>query len=105
MKIVAVNDKSIRFDNGKSITYDHDQDCCEFNYADFNQLDSIAKAYDFHEPLVFEKVDGYGFRFGNNGAMFFVPCYSEQNGYYSSDLDIYYDNKLVLAIECEWVDC
>jgi hypothetical protein len=28
--------------------------------------------------------------------MVFVPCYSEQNGYYSCDVDIYYNGDLVL---------
>ena len=42
-----------------------------------------------------------GFRFGDNQAMFFVPCYSEQNGYYSSDVDIYYNGNAVLNVEAE----
>jgi len=33
--------------------------------------------------------------------MFFVPCYSEQNGYYSSDVDIFFDNNCVLNLECK----
>ena len=33
---------------------------------------------------------------------FFVPCYTEQNGYYSGDVDIYYNGKPVLNTECEW---
>lgn len=33
-------------------------------------------------------------------VMVFVPCYSEQNGYYSSDVDIYYNDKKVLNVDC-----
>lgn len=33
------------------------------------------------EPIYFEEVLHAGFRFGNHGKMYFVPCYSEQNGY------------------------
>jgi len=33
--------------------------------------------------------------------MFFVPCYSEQSGYYSFDVEIYYNGKQVLNLECE----
>ena len=35
MRILNVTDCSIKFDNGKEINFDHDQDCCDFNYADF----------------------------------------------------------------------
>ena len=101
MRILNVTEYSIEFDNGKEITFEHYPDCCEINYADFEQLDSLARDVDFSEPLVFESCD-YGFRFGNPPInMFFVPCYSIQNGYYSSLLDILYDDKRVIyCIEC-----
>lgn len=103
MKIAEVTAEHIKFNNGFTITYDHVQDCCENNYADFEQLDDIAKSYNFDEDLVFEAVPNSGFRFGNKSAMFFVPCYSEQNGYYSSEISIYYNRvrNLVLSFEAE----
>ena len=101
MKILNITDEAIIFDNGKMITYDHDQDCCEHNYADFKQLDFIAREYKFIEPIIFEAVQDSGFRFGDSCSMFFVPCYSEQNGYYSSAIDIYYDRKQVLHFDCD----
>lgn len=91
-KIVVAEENLLQFDNGVQITADHDQDCCEWNYADFAQLDSLARAYNFNtSKLRFEKTDdGSGFRFGDCAErMFFVPCYSEQNGYYSNDLQVY----------------
>lgn len=105
MKILKITECSIEFDNGKEITFEHDQECCEINYADFEQLDSLARDVDFSEPLVFEECD-YGFRFGNPPInMFFVPCYSMQNGYYSSLLDIWYGGKEVInGLECPVVD-
>ena len=101
MRILKITEDAIEFDNGKEITFYHCQDCCEINYADFEQLDSLARDVDFSEPLVFESCD-YGFRFGNPPInMFFVPCYSIQNGYYSSLLDICYDDKRVIhCIDC-----
>ena len=55
-----------------------------------------CKEGDFSEPLVFESCD-YGFRFGNPPInMFFVTCYSIQNGYYPNELDILYDGKEVI---------
>lgn len=96
MKIKQITEEKIIFDNGNFITYDHEPDCCEWNYADFEQLkDTVSMDIEFDEKLLFEAIDGYGFKFGNLGNMFFVPCYSYQNGYYSTDIQIYYgyDNK------------
>lgn len=92
-----ITDEEIHFTNKKRITYKHIQDCCEHNYADFKQVEDIALEYEFTEPLQFEIVEDYGFRFGNEGKMVSVPCYSEQNGYYDGTVDIYYDEKCVLS--------
>ena len=105
IKIVKVDDDCIEFDNGSKITYDHEPDCCEENYADFCQLEELARKTAFTLPLSFESVENGGFRFGNPGKMFFVPCYSAQNGYYSDDIDIYFNNRKVLNFACEFVDC
>ena len=84
------------FDNGSVLEYNYLQDCCENNYADFKQVDDIALEQTFTLPLDFEET-GYGFTFGNKpNKMFFIPCYSEQNGYYSPAVDIYFDDKKVL---------
>ena len=102
MKIKTINEDVIIFDNGNIITFGHEQDCCEENYADFQQIDDIARNWKFDENLDFEAVEGFGFRFGNlPNKMVFVPCYSDQNGYYSSDIDIYYNGELKLHFEAE----
>ena len=103
MKITTVTDEAICFDNNTAITFHHFEDCYEWNYADFLQLDDIARDYDFEENLRFEAVEGSGFRFGDSKQMFFIPCYSEQNGYYSSDLEIYYNGQTLHIEECEWI--
>jgi len=105
MKIRNITEERINFNNGMMITYDHTQDCCETNYADFFQLENLAFNIEFDEELIFEKVDGVGFRFGSKGTpMFFVPCYSYQNGYYSEDVDIYFNGKHVVKVDGEWID-
>lgn len=102
MKIKDINEERILFDNGNTITYNHEQDCCECNYADFQQIDDIARSWDFDENLDFESVEEVGFRFGNlPNKMVFVPCYSEQNGYYSSDIEIYYNDSQELYFNAE----
>lgn len=102
MKIVEVTDEHILFNNESKITFGHEQDCCEMNYADFQQLEEAALYFEFDDQLMFEPVDSFGFRFGNPSRMFFVPCYSNQNGYYSNDVDIYYDDEKVISnLACE----
>jgi len=101
MKIKSISSENIVFDNGDKITFDHEQDCCEFNYADFKQIEPLALKTDFTEPIIFERANS-GFRFGNKNKMFFVPCYSDQNGYYTTELNIYYNGAKVLdGIDCE----
>lgn len=106
--ITEIHTTGITFSDGSKITDYHDADCCEDNYADYEQLDDIAKKYNFHTPLKFEAIDEKGFRFGDDEQMFFVPCYSNQNGWYSSDIEIWYyhngQNEQVLYFDCEMLD-
>lgn len=108
MKIKEITDEAIYFDNGMRIWYDHEADCCEWNYADFKQLDDLARNYKFNENLKFEAVEDAGFKFGDSKRMFFVPCYSEQNGYYSCDIEIWFFNghtsEQKLLFDCEFVE-
>jgi len=104
MKIKYINEDSIQFDNGTALTFDHDQDCCENNYADFKQIEKSALDVEFGKWLLFEGVEEKGFRFGGVGTpMFFIPCYSCQNGYYSTDIQILFDGEVVVSTECEEV--
>ena len=106
-KIIHVEENLLKFSDGTIIHCDHCQDCCEYNYADFEQLDDIARATVFDtDHLVFEAVEESGFRFGNlPSKMFFVPCYSDQNGYYSSDIEVYLNGEEKLHFEAELRDC
>lgn len=105
VRIFKVTGSAIIFEDGSKISYDHEQDCCEDNYADFEQLDDIARNAVFDtKHMVFEAVPKSGFRFGNPGNMFFIPCYSEQNGYYTDEISIYYNDEKVLDLECKFVD-
>ncbi len=102
MKVKEINEDMILFDNGNKITFDHKRDWCEYNHAQFDALDDIGMNTDFDENLVFQPVE-YGFMFGNlPNKMFFIPCYSEQDGYYTDLIDIYYNGKKVIEnLECE----
>ena len=104
MKIKEINRCGIFFDNGNAITYGYDPECYEDNYPDFLQLEHTGiEDEEFSEDLEFEELES-GFRFGSWGNMFYVPCYSYQNGYYSNCLDIFYNGKKVFVIAGEIVE-
>ena len=102
-KIINIEENCIEFSDGTVIHCNHEEDGCAYNYADFPQLDDLARNHDFKtSTLRFEAVDGSGFRFGDSSfTMFFVPCYSEQSGCYSSDIKIYLNDELQCSLECE----
>lgn len=104
--IDEVTDEHILFQNGSEITFSHDADCCEWNYADFKQLDDLGRSAPyFINELDFGHVPNAGFSMQDAfGRRHFIPCYSEQNGYYSSDVDIYLDGVAVLNVEAEFMD-
>mgnify|MGYP004637060385 CR=1 FL=1 len=101
MKIKDWNDDYILFTDGSTISYDHIQDCCECNWADFSVLEVFYKDEEFDDFEVIP-VEEYGFllelKQRNTKSWFhydytpakriLIPCYSDQNGYYSSDLTI-----------------
>lgn len=90
MKVKDIVEDGVFFDNGDFMGYEHCPDCSEINWPDFRQLkDTGIFNEKFNTPLTFEKCD-YGFRFGNEGKMYYVPCYTDQNGYYSNDVKIVY---------------
>lgn len=102
-KIVNIEENRIEFSDGTVIHCDHKEEGCEYNYADFLQLDDLARNYNFDTPsLKFEAVEDSGFRFGDSPCrMFFVPCYSCQSGYYSSDIDVYLNGVLQCSLDGE----
>lgn len=53
MKIKSIDYGAITFDNDMDITFDHVADCCEYNYAAFEEIDDLAKNFEFSENLIF----------------------------------------------------
>lgn len=106
MRISHIGEGSIGFYDyltGKHyvLKYEHQQDCCEEVYADFESIprevlcnggyqDDIRHV-DFEEDIdkLIEEVDGQGFMLcGKDGTKVLVNCYDIQNGYYSSNLAV-----------------
>ena len=73
------------------IASDHSPDCCEWNYICGSNLDETLITEMESNVLVIEFIDEYGIRINGNN----IPCYSDQNGYYSSyvTLEFYYSSK------------
>ena len=106
MKVEKWNDDYIWFTDGTTISYDHRQECCEYNWADFSILDVYYKGEEF-DNFEIAPVNECGFilslKLSNSDPWYgkfawsqdyaptkkiLIPCYSDQNGYYSSDLTI-----------------
>lgn len=113
MKIVSWNDDGIVFSDGSSITHNHDQDCCETNYPDYSVLDVFYNDEEFDDYFI-TPVDEAGFNLVLTSKGFFdldltvskrifIPCYSYQNGYYSTNLEIHVTNKPIykICLDCD----
>ena len=51
MRILKITEDSIEFDNGKDISFDHYQECCEINYAvGYNNL-GMDLNYEIYDSL------------------------------------------------------
>ena len=73
----------------------HDQDCCEHVYADFEAADIYRKQlteWNSYNEIIIWGVSDMGFIIefiGNNFPnKMLIPCYNEQNGYYSDNLQL-----------------
>lgn len=89
----------------------HDQDCCERVYIDFEEIEKykeILKRSMNFDKLIIKGVAEMGlllcFQYGESeyyAEKIFIPCYNEQNGYYSDSLElqIQIDEKEVEKID------
>lgn len=102
----------IKFDNGEKLEAYHEQDCCEWVYADFENMQVMgvqsknfvyADELDFFENVLDSVVpiEDLGFYLvTKQGICILVSCYNEQSGYYSSDLTLRYKEEELDISEC-----
>ena len=97
MKVIKIDD-ALYFDNGWSLTYYHDQECCEEHYLDFNDLtleDFEGLEFDLINDNFFERIEGYGVALiPINGFPVRIAGHGENNGYYSDELILIVRNEV-----------
>ena len=97
-KVVKVGDYGITFDNGLSLSSNHDSDCCESHELYFKDLvlgDFGGLEFDLTDEKFFKRVDGYGIELlPLVGWPVRVAGHGYNNGYYSDKLDLVLEGKL-----------
>ncbi len=90
VKVVSYKeDEGLLFSNGLKVNDYHPQDCCESVYADWKQLEDTGIEDKEFKELVITGNPELGIII--NGE-FAVPCYNQQNGYYSDELLLNIEN-------------
>lgn len=92
VKVVKVNQDSIEFEGGIMLSSNHDQDCCESHYLDFEHIkleDFEGFEFDLSGDNFFNRIEDYGIELMPiKGHSVKVPGYGYNNGYYSSNLSL-----------------
>ena len=127
MHISKISDNAVLFDNGLILTAFHQSDCCEAHWLDFSVLRDNAKNYVgtatgkavdlYKQEFAFEKTDaacipkfekviGAGINLiDTEGNKYFIAGYGENNGYYSTNLElnVFYKDWTIWETDIE--DC
>lgn len=92
MKVVNIYMDRIIFDNEIELFHYHPSECCENHYLDFNSIelsDFDGLEFDLLNDSFFERIPGYGIALiPLNGHPIRIAGYGENNGYYSSDIQL-----------------
>jgi hypothetical protein len=91
MKVIKVLGELV-FEDGTRLYSNHNQDCCENHYLDFDYVsmdDFEGLNFNLSNDNFFETIDGYGIHLiPTNGISVPIPGYGSNNGYYSSNLEL-----------------
>ena len=113
MKIIKWDSKNIYFSDGSFIFCSHFAEGCEHNYADLGVLSDFYHGEEFTKVFIKAEEEGFFlqlcdslyFKQSGKTMKIWIPCFSNQNGYYSTELTVYYcdeDGSLLQRIE---LDC
>ena len=99
--IKAITLNGIEFTDGFTIADMHEQDCCENVFADWEYLLDECPVGSVLDVNRFERVPDAGIKIGG----YFIPCYNQQNGYYSSDLTVIFRTADGWEKQIDITDC
>ena len=92
LKVVKIENDELVFNDGTRLLSNHDQDCCEWHYLDFADLDISdfdGLEFDLTNDNFFNRVEDYGIELKPiKGHVVRVPGYGSNNGYYGSNIDL-----------------
>lgn len=92
LKVIHIDEYSLKFNNGVTLYSNHVSDCCERHYLSFADLtldDFEGLEFDLTNPNFFKKIKDYGIELVPiRGYSVRIPGYGYNNGYYSSDLEL-----------------
>ena len=90
MKVISIRTNAIEFEDGTTLSSDHELHCFEHHYLCFDDLslkDFEGLEFDLSGDDFFERVPEYGIKLiPKKGWPVSVPGYAHNNGYYSDDL-------------------
>ena len=96
MRVTKSEDNILEFDNELQILGDGDEDCCAYNYLDFEQLPVGTEVPTMTGVHLVKKItlkeDGFSLK-DSDGIPKWVQARSYQNGYYSNMTDAYISYK------------
>lgn len=96
IKVVKISQDGLEFDNGTKMYSDHESDCCERHWLDFEHLsldDFSDLEFDLSGDSFFKKIDGYGIELiPVSGHSVKIAGYGANNGYYSTELTLVISN-------------
>lgn len=97
VKVIGISD-CIKFDDGTILDSEHEQDCCESHYLEFNDLtleDFDGLEFDLSSDTFFNRIEDYGIELVPvKGHSVKIPGYGYNNGYYTSNLGLVLSNTL-----------
>jgi len=92
LKVIKIDSDSLEFDNGITLSSNHDSNCCESHFlslADLTLQDFEGLEFNLNNDDFFERIEDYGIALKPiNGFPVRIPGYGFNNGYYSSKLEL-----------------
>tara|TARA_X000001382_G_C3165613_1_gene177744 strand:+ start:119 stop:466 length:348 start_codon:yes stop_codon:yes gene_type:complete len=109
LKVLEVKNDEILFENGVKLYSNHEQDCCESHYLSMDDLtieDFEGLEFDLTSDNFFKRIEGYGIELVPIiGYSVKIPGYAENNGYYSSQLDLIITDNESFTKEYDIAEC